>query len=306
MEYSTCQSSRSFKFDARQRWKFNSSGEHHTSERFYNQSAEYSLSYHRNHRTSLDMAGNGQPMNSVPLHQQQNSQPQFDADFTEEELIALKTDRKRYLASGFMYFGAPIETSNIGRQETAATGREETTTYTYHGTTESTADISGMQCCQTCQGQGCSIDHGQIRWAQVMNPNTGIAQDVPVNEDTGTNVNWISPKLVQVCGLKVLKAPPNTGFLDFGGEKHQPKELVKIPLAGKMSKTAHTEFFVAPVNSPINLIVGNRFIQTFGHPHNVFLDKPVGPGSALIMFQQRVTVENRRAVNSRGTSSGRS
>jgi hypothetical protein len=119
-----------------------------------------------------------------------------------------------------------------------------------------------------------------------LNPNTGSIQEVKVNEDTGTDVSWISPNLVRQCDLQILPAPSEF-FQDFGGKMHQPIGLVKIPITGKLNKSAYVEFYVAPENSPIGLIVGNRFIQTIGHSHTVFEEEP---GSALIMVQQRVTV----------------
>lgn len=109
-----------------------------------------------------------------------------------------------------------------------------------------------------------------------------------MKEDTGTNVNWISQQLVNDCNFQLLDAPQNTGFLDFKGDTYTPEKLVRIPWAGKMAKTEHTEFFVAPENSPIDLVIGNVFIKSFGHSHTVFLDEPVG--KALIMVQKRVTV----------------
>lgn len=116
-----------------------------------------------------------------------------------------------------------------------------------------------------------------------------------MNEDTGTDVNWVSPKLVQACNLEVLKAPSNIGFLDFHGKEHRPVGLVKIPWAGKTTRTRQDEFFLAPDGFPADLIVGNKFIKTVGHSHTVFMDEPP-PGKALIMMQKRITVGKGRLV----------
>jgi len=231
-------------------------------------------------------------MNESPFNQSETPSSPPDELFSSEEREALIAHRKRYLAATFVNTGFPIDIPSISAQARGAAGRygtsvarEETTTFTYQDEAGNMASMSSTQCCQTCHGQGCDVDHGRTRWTQILNPNTGNTQDVKVNEDTGTDVSWISPKLVRQCGLQILPAPSQF-FLDFDGKTHQPTGLVNIPITGKLNKSAHVEFYVAPENAPIGLIVGNRFIQTFGHSHTVFEDEP---GSALIMLQQRVT-----------------
>ena len=133
-----------------------------------------------------------------------------------------------------------------------------------------------------------------------MNQRIGEVQYVEVREDTGTNVNWVSPQLVKDCNFPLLDGPDKRYFLDFKGDQYEAKQRVKIPFIGKKKKAEQTEFFIAPNSFPIDgLLVGNGFISSFGHPHNVFLDER---DKVLVMVQKKTTVgeELLRIPNSRG------
>ena len=144
------------------------------------------------------------------------------------------------------------------------------------------------QCCETCHGQGCRIDHGATRYAKAMNQRTGKVQLIKVREDTGTDVNWVSPQLVRDCNFPVFEVKDKNQFWGFNGEQFCPRQRVKISFTGKLEKTEQTEFFVAPMSFPVEgLLVGNGFINSIGHSHNVFLEEP---DKTLIMVQKKPTV----------------
>jgi len=108
-------------------------------------------------------------------------------------------------------------------------------------------------------------------------------------EDTGTRVNWISPRLVTELRYELQDASDQPVFEDFSGNEFTPKYTVSIPLVGKTRETWYTDCYVGPDYIPLDgVIVGTGFIQSTGHAHTVFYDKPEGP--ALIMMQKKVTV----------------
>lgn len=121
-----------------------------------------------------------------------------------------------------------------------------------------------------------------------MNQRTGKAKLLKVREDTGTDVNWVSPQLAKDCAFPVRDVTDKNPRWDFNGEPFCAKQRVKISFTGKLEKTSQTEFFVAPKSFPFEgLIVGNDFINSVGHAHNVFLDDP---DKTLIMVQKKTTV----------------
>ncbi|KAF2237875.1 hypothetical protein EV356DRAFT_509781 [Viridothelium virens] len=120
-----------------------------------------------------------------------------------------------------------------------------------------------------------------------MNQRTGNAQCIEVKEDTGTDVSWVSPQLVSYCNFSAFDVVEENHFLDFGGTVFKAEKRVEISFTGRLEKTGNTEFFVAPDFFPFHgLLVGNRFLNSFGHPHNVFLPEP---DKTLIMMQKKAT-----------------
>jgi len=110
-----------------------------------------------------------------------------------------------------------------------------------------------------------------------------------VKEDTGTDVNWISPRVVGYFDFDILDAPVDGEYCDFRGNTFHPVGMVNIPLAGMKSRTEYTECHIAPEDFPFDgVLVGTRFVQRTGHIDTVFPDRP--DGTALIIMQKKVTV----------------
>ncbi|KAI9656057.1 MAG: hypothetical protein M1821_005118 [Bathelium mastoideum] len=224
------------------------------------------------------------------------------ADFSASEIERLVQDRKRFLGHNYVTLGTPLTTTYSGDPRGAsappATAEEtfQTTVETQESkfaavhTQEGNVALSTdphSQCCEIHHEQGCKINHGAPRYAGAINQRTGNIECVEVIEDTGTDVNWVSPEIVRQCNFPVLEAADKRHFLDFKGDQYEARQRVKIALVGKTRKTEQTEFFVAPASFPVKgMLVGNQFINSSGHPHNVFLDEP---GKVLVMLQKRTT-----------------
>lgn len=223
----------------------------------------------------------------------------------DERVKRLLQNRNRYMETSYVLTGIPPDPSFTKTANAIITNAgipSETTTFTTAGglvpepevgcdlflARRLSTDSLAQQDCP-CHGQGCKIDHSLIRYAKTINPRTGESQYVQVKEDTGTEVNWISPRVVNTFDFEVQDAPEERVFLDFRGNQFQPKGMVTIPLAGKKTKTQHTEFYVAPEGFPVDgVVVGTTFIQRSGHAHAIFTEKPEGP--ALLVMQKKVTV----------------
>jgi hypothetical protein len=135
------------------------------------------------------------------------------------------------------------------------------------------------------------IDHAAIRFATTINIRTGGNHYVPIKEDTGTDVNWITRGLVQQLALHILDAPAGMKFRDFNGNDFEAKHRVTLPLVGETNKSQHAECFIAPDGFPFDcVVVGSAFVNEAGPPHELFAEKP--EGTAFVMIQTPVTVSS--------------
>jgi hypothetical protein len=133
------------------------------------------------------------------------------------------------------------------------------------------------------------IDRGQIRYATTINVRNGVDQYIPVKEDTGTDVNWISKGLAESLALEILNAPAGIRFKDFSGHEFEATHRVTLPLVGEIDKSQHTECYIAPDGFPLDcVLVGSAFVNEVGPAHSVFAEKP--KGTAFVMVQAAVTV----------------
>ncbi|KAI9684541.1 MAG: hypothetical protein M1822_005629 [Bathelium mastoideum] len=192
--------------------------------------------------------------------------------FSDSELETLRQDRKRFLAHHYVTLGTPLTTvyhgDPCGTSTPLAAARE---------TFQTTVEPQEIY----------KVDDGMPWYAGVMNQRTGNIECVEVFGDTGTDVNWVSHEVVSQCNFLVLEPLDKRCFLDFKGNPYESRQRVKITLVGKTRKTEQTEFFVAPASFPLKgVLVGNQFINSSGHPHNVFLDEP---RKVLDMLQKRTT-----------------
>jgi hypothetical protein len=122
-----------------------------------------------------------------------------------------------------------------------------------------------------------------------LNLQTGLNHYIPVKEDSGTDVNWISNGLARNLSLQIDDAAPGLVFLDFSGTRFEAKQRVTLPLIGILDKSEHTECFIAPEGFPWDgIVIGNNFIKEIGPIHSFFAEKPEGP--AFLMVQKGITV----------------
>ncbi|KAL9092867.1 MAG: hypothetical protein Q9165_004285 [Trypethelium subeluteriae] len=228
---------------------------------------------------------------------------QLMPEFTDSELEAIMQDRKRYLVHNFITSGiAPTTMYQVDLQKiaadmgsTAATSQPSVEAKENNSTASQNVQYDRSSSDGT-QSEGCKVDHGATRYAKIINQRTGNSQCIEVKEDTGTDVSWVSPQLVSYCNFSIFDVLEENHFLDFGGSVFKAEKRVELSFTGRLEKTGNTEFFVAPDFFPFHgLLVGNRFINSFGHPHNVFLKEP---DKTLIMIQKKATVREKSSESS--------
>lgn len=122
-----------------------------------------------------------------------------------------------------------------------------------------------------------------------MNARTGRPQNVKVLEDTGTDVNWITPELVKTLQVEVGAVSGAMDYADFGGQNFCPTGVITLSLTGTGPKAYLTDCYIAPMQSPIEgLVLGTGFIRTYGHAHVLFPER--ASPTSLLMVQDRTTV----------------
>ena len=221
----------------------------------------------------------------------------YRTKWTKEKVEELLVARRGYQAATFMSSGiAPdldfqrhldeITKMVAGRKRQKAKQKNEQSpmTRTRKTTIESPDGV-------ICKEETVQIDHGAIRYATAINIRTGVNHCIPVKEDTGTEVNWITRGLAQSLALHILEAPAGNRFKDFHGNEFEATHRVTLPLVGEMDKSQHTECFITPDGFPFDcVVVGSAFVNEVGPPHEVFAEKP--KGTALIMVQTPITVRS--------------
>jgi hypothetical protein len=220
----------------------------------------------------------------------------YRTKWTKEKVEELLVARRGYQAATFMSSGIAPDldfqrhldeiTKNGGRKKKTKGKQTEQSpiTRTRKTTIESPDGV-------ICKEETVQIDHGAIRYATTINIRTGVNQCIPVKEDTGTEVNWITRGLAQSLALHILDAPAGIRFKDFHGNEFEAKHRVTLPLVGEKDKSQHTECFITPDGFPLDcVLVGSAFVNEVGPPHEVFAEKP--KGTALIMVQAPITVRS--------------
>ncbi|KAK9415845.1 hypothetical protein SUNI508_10145 [Seiridium unicorne] len=103
----------------------------------------------------------------------------------------------------------------------------------------------------------------QVLCAKILTAKSTEPHIVRIQDDTGTDVNWIHPKLVERCGLERERCEAK-GFRDFQGRFYRCSERVRVRWAGKDNKSIDGWFLVAPGRSTVELVLGNEFVSEYG------------------------------------------
>ncbi|KAH8676042.1 hypothetical protein BX600DRAFT_193846 [Xylariales sp. PMI_506] len=135
----------------------------------------------------------------------------------------------------------------------------------------------------TDQGVVKQDDTDHLRWARVHNPWTDQVYDVEVTEDTGTGVNFINPKLARDWDLEVYTTAP-TFYQLITGSQFKADKWVEVQWIGKQGKTGSDWFYLVPEGTPIQLLVGRRFLKE----HNdVFMKEKPESEPVLVNVQSK-------------------
>jgi len=98
---------------------------------------------------------------------------------------------------------------------------------------------------------------------------------IDVEEDGGSEADFISPKLVQRLNLRTQPVEM-TATLAFKTmtETFFATQKVELTLIGRLKKSLHWEFLVAPHTCPFSgVLAGRPFIKECGIPHTLFPEK---------------------------------
>ena len=121
-------------------------------------------------------------------------------------------------------------------------------------------------------------------------------------KDSGTRVNFIHPQLATRCHLK----PHPTATVEhkvLTGATFKSSQWVEVDWYGKDYKCWTAMFYIAPENAPIELLVGEDFLED--HLGLEFMDSKPEPKPALLNVQTKISKKeqaeidaNRAAANS--------
>lgn len=122
----------------------------------------------------------------------------------------------------------------------------------------------------------------RVKWCYVTT-NKGT-EKVQVIEDSGSVDNWISNAQRERFGLVAKRGQKIIG-ITITGEEFASDEYVDVPWEGKASYKGIERFSIAPEKTPIDMLVGQEFIEKFP---GVFMDQE--PTPQLLTLQSRVQV----------------
>ena len=121
-----------------------------------------------------------------------------------------------------------------------------------------------------------------------------------MKEDTGSDVNWISPVVAFRLKAKILDIGSSTEYVGITGTGFVARKKVELSLTGSSAKSHHGVFLIAPDDFPFpGIVVGKPFIKDCGHPHALFPEKETR--ESLLVMQKKATV---RAATYRAEHSG--
>ncbi|KAK9788200.1 hypothetical protein SCARD494_09952 [Seiridium cardinale] len=121
----------------------------------------------------------------------------------------------------------------------------------------------------------------QVLCAKILTARSMEPHVVRIQDDTGTDVNWIHPKLVERCGLERERCEAKR-FRDFQGRVYGCSERVRVRWAGKENKSIDGWFLVAPGQSTVELVLGNEFVSEYGRANKFCDAEEVGDARILI------------------------
>lgn len=129
----------------------------------------------------------------------------------------------------------------------------------------------------------------------ISDPEDGDILTLPVREDSGTEPNWMSPKLADRYSFTIEEVRAKCQYLDFRGEPYVPTKKVMLECGGKKNKSNAIEFFIAPDGFPVDLSLGACWLNEFGSPQDHFLSEAElreeeETKTAHILVQKRITV----------------
>jgi hypothetical protein len=126
------------------------------------------------------------------------------------------------------------------------------------------------------------------KWAQIFNPSNSLVTDARVIEDTGTQVNFISPALAKACDLRIDPTQVTVHKV-ITGQQFKADKWVQVEFIGKGGKIHSESFYLAPPAAPIELLVGKQFLNR--NPDAFWDGKPTASAS-LLNVQAKITVSN--------------
>ncbi|KAK6079538.1 hypothetical protein SCUP234_05707 [Seiridium cupressi] len=121
----------------------------------------------------------------------------------------------------------------------------------------------------------------QVLCAKILTAKSTEPHVVRIQDDTGTDVNWIHPKLVERCGLERERCEAKR-FRDFQGRFYRCSERVRVRWAGRDNKSIDGWFLVAPGRSTVELVLGNEFVSEYGRADKFCDAEEVGDARILI------------------------
>lgn len=127
-----------------------------------------------------------------------------------------------------------------------------------------------------------------ILCARILTVKAGEPYLVAARDDTGTPVNWIHPSLVERCGLHREPCAPAT-FKDFQGGLFECRERIQVRWFGKNKKTREDEFFLAPLGSDVELVLGREFVKQHGLAEAVCEQTSVADARVFVAIRKDVS-----------------
>jgi hypothetical protein len=89
-----------------------------------------------------------------------------------------------------------------------------------------------------------------------VNGTTGAIESVDIKEDTGSTVNWISPKTAEELMIPTREVKGRVEIVGMmKSMTFTPTRGAEVSLIGTSAKSLHAECFIAPDDFPVHAIV---------------------------------------------------
>jgi hypothetical protein len=107
------------------------------------------------------------------------------------------------------------------------------------------------------------MEEEPVLWAKILTVRHPQGYEVRVKDDSGTDPNWIHPRIVEECEIQQISCSAKR-FIDFQGNSFECTKMVRVRWSGKKDNSFDETFYVAPTNSRFDLLFGKIFGKKHG------------------------------------------